>query len=154
MVASHTARHTALASTPSASALSTVRPPSSASTWSAAYERAYVAPKRASIRFQNSLSRTRSTVRRVRQGNLGGMSVDVVHRPEQSRFEAEGGAAFLTYEVSDGVVAFLHTVVPPEHGGKGVAGALATEAVGWARGQGLNIDARCSYVRGWLEKNS
>lgn len=81
------------------------------------------------------------------------MSVDVVHRPEQSRFEAEGGEAFLTYEVADGVAVFLHTVVPPERGGRGVAGALATNAVGWARGEGLDIDARCSYVRSWLTKN-
>lgn len=81
------------------------------------------------------------------------MSVDVQHRPEQSRFEAEGGEAFLSYEVADGVVAFTHTIVPPEHGGKGVAGALATTAVGWARGEGLDIDARCSYVRSWLEKH-
>ena len=118
-----------------------------------AYERAYVAPKRVSIRFQNSLSRTRSTVRPAAPGKVGPMTVDVAHVPEQSRFEAEGGEAFLTYERADGKVAFLHTIVPPEHGGRGVAGALATAAVGWAREEGLEIEARCSYVRSWLEKH-
>lgn len=118
-----------------------------------AYERAYVAPKRVSIRFQNSLSRTPSTVRRRAEGNLSAMSVDVVHRPEQSRFEAEGGEAFLTYERANGAVDFTHTVVPPELGGRGIAGRLATAAVGWARGEGLQVEARCSYVRSWLEKH-
>jgi predicted GNAT family acetyltransferase len=118
-----------------------------------AYDRAYVAPNLDSIRFQNSLSRTLSTVRPSPQGNLVTMSVDVVHQPGQSRFEAEEGQAVLTYELSDGVVAFTHTIVPPELSGRGIAGELATTAVAWARGEGLDIEPRCPYVRSWLAKN-
>ena len=81
------------------------------------------------------------------------MSVDVVHRPEQSRFEAEGGKAYLTYERSADSVAITHTIVPPELGGRGIAGSLAETAVGWVHEQGLELEARCSYVRGWLTKN-
>jgi predicted GNAT family acetyltransferase len=82
------------------------------------------------------------------------MSVDVVHRPESSRFEAqvEGETAFLTYERAADGVALTHTIVPPEIGGRGVAGALATAAVGWAREEGLEVDAQCSYVRSWMSK--
>lgn len=83
------------------------------------------------------------------------MDVDVVHRPEQSRFEAEveGELAFLSYERSDGGVAMTHTIVPPHLEGQGVAGSLAQSAVDWARGQGLEIEPQCSYVRSWLAKH-
>lgn len=83
------------------------------------------------------------------------MTVDVVHRPEQSRFEAEvdGDTAVLAYERTDGVVVMTHTVVPRELEGRGIAGDLAAHAVGWAREQGLEIDPQCSYVRAWLGKH-
>ena len=84
------------------------------------------------------------------------MGVAVEHHPEQSRFTAEvdGQTAFLTYERDDGVVAMTHTIVPRELEGRGIAGALTRTAVEWARGQGLRIDAQCSYVRSWLQKNA
>jgi predicted GNAT family acetyltransferase len=83
------------------------------------------------------------------------MTVDVVHRPEESRFEAEvkGGPAALVYERDGGSVTMLHTVVPVESEGQGVASALAGAAVGWAREEGLEIVPQCSYVRGWLERH-
>ena len=83
------------------------------------------------------------------------MDVDVVHRPEQSRFEAEvdGQVAFLSYERSGGTAVLTHTIVPPDLEGQGIAGHLAQTAVGWARGEGLQVEPQCSYVRGWLEKH-
>ena len=83
------------------------------------------------------------------------MDVDVVHLPEQSRFEArvEGQTAFLSYERDGGVVAMTHTIVPRELEGRGIAGRLTSAAVGWAREESLEIDAQCSYVRSWLRKN-
>ena len=87
------------------------------------------------------------------------MDVDVVHRPEQSRFEAEvegssgGGPAFLSYERADGAVVMTHTIVPPQLEGRGIGGSLAETAVGWARAEGLQVDPQCSYVRSWLEKH-
>lgn len=81
------------------------------------------------------------------------MSADVIHRPEQSRFEAEDGQAFLSYERDGDEVAFTHTIVPAELGGRGIAGRLTKTAVAWARREGLELEARCSYVRSWLTKN-
>jgi len=83
------------------------------------------------------------------------MDVDVVHLPEQSRFEAEvdGQTAFLTYERDGQTVAMTHTIVPRELEGRGVAGQLTSTAVAWARGESLEIDAQCSYVRSWLRKH-
>lgn len=83
------------------------------------------------------------------------MDVDVVHRPEQCRFEAEveGDVAFLSYERHDGRAVMTHTIVPRRLEGRGIAGQLTRTAVGWARGEGLRIDPRCSYVRSWIQRN-
>ncbi len=83
------------------------------------------------------------------------MDVDVVHKPEQCRFEAEveGEVAFLTYERLGDTAVLTHTVVPPEVEGRGVAASLARTAVDWARGEGLEVDTQCPYVRGWLAEN-
>ena len=83
------------------------------------------------------------------------MDVDVVHRPEQSRFEAEveGQVSFLSYERADGAVVMTHTIVPRELEGRAIAAHLAQAAVGWARGEGLDIEPQCSYVRSWLAQH-
>ena len=83
------------------------------------------------------------------------MDVDVKHLPDQSRFEAEvdGATAFLTYQLEGGTVAMTHTSVPPPIEGRGVAGRLTSTAVEWARGEGLQIDPQCSYVRTWLHRH-
>jgi uncharacterized protein len=46
-----------------------------------------------------------------------------------------------------------HTIVPPPIEGRGVAAQLTQTAVEWARGEGLQIDPQCSYVRAWLRRN-
>ena len=83
------------------------------------------------------------------------MDVDVVHRPDQDRFEAEveGETAFLTYHRQGDVVAMTHTIVPRPIEGRGVAARLTRTAVEWARGEGLQIDPQCSYVRAWLSRH-
>ena len=83
------------------------------------------------------------------------MDVDVVHRPEQSRFEAEveGDVAFLAYERSEDGVVMTHTIVPRHLEGRGIGASLAQSAVGWARGEDLEIEPQCSYVRAWMQKH-
>ena len=83
------------------------------------------------------------------------MQVQVEHRPERSRFEAEvaGQTAFLDYDIDRGTVVMPNTVVPRELEGRGIAGELTRTAVAWAREQSLTIDAQCSYVRSWLAKH-
>jgi predicted GNAT family acetyltransferase len=86
---------------------------------------------------------------------LGEDMSDVVHVPEQSRFELEAGGqvAVLTYEEGDGDVALVHTVVPPELEGQGIGGELAEAAVGWVRGRGLEVVPVCSFVQTWLQRH-
>ena len=51
---------------------------------------------------------------------------EVTHRPERNRFELEknGMTAFVEYEVEDGTLDIMHTIVPPPLEGKGIAAAL------------------------------
>jgi predicted GNAT family acetyltransferase len=77
---------------------------------------------------------------------------DVTHAPDQSRFES--GDAVLTYVRSEGVLDIQHTIVPREMSGQGIGGALVAEAVAFARAEGLEVVATCSYARGWLEKHA
>jgi predicted GNAT family acetyltransferase len=60
---------------------------------------------------------------------------------------AAGPASELTFQIrSDGALVADHTLVPPELEGRGIAAALVARAVADARGHGLRIEPRCSYV--------
>jgi predicted GNAT family acetyltransferase len=50
-------------------------------------------------------------------------------------------------------MAITHTIVPPEIGGRGIAGALVQAAVEHARAQGLKVAPHCSYADAWMRKH-
>ena len=83
------------------------------------------------------------------------MSADVVHLPEQSRFEVAGSPepAVLVYDTSDREVSLLHTIVPVEMEGHGVGSDLVEAAIGWARAEQLDVVPVCSFVQSWLTRN-
>jgi len=82
-------------------------------------------------------------------------TVDVIHNPGAHRFEArvDGHLGLAEYRLLPGVMQMTHTEVPPALQGRGVAAALVQHALAHARSQGLKIDARCSYVRGYMERH-
>jgi len=79
----------------------------------------------------------------------------VSHDEAGSRFEIEyeGLVAELTYRVDDGRIAYLHTGVPAELEGHGIAARLAEAALGYARSEGLIAVPSCPYVRSYIEKH-
>lgn len=81
--------------------------------------------------------------------------IDVVHHPVSGRFlaEVDGHQAHLDYELADGIMSITHTRVPPEIGGRGVAGELTRVAVEHARVEGLKVKSACSYAAGWLDRH-
>lgn len=81
--------------------------------------------------------------------------MDIRHDPGSRRFatEADGHAAHVEYELQDGVMAITHTIVPPQIGGRGIAGALVQAAVEHARAQGLKVAPHCSYADAWMRKH-
>lgn len=60
---------------------------------------------------------------------------------------SEGPASEMTFRFrADGALIIDHTGVPDELEGRGIAGALMSHAIDYARAQGLKIEPRCSYV--------
>jgi len=78
--------------------------------------------------------------------------VTITHLDQGARGEyhaaVEGSAAIgkLTYRRSGNVLAADHTIVPPEIGGRGIAGMLVEALIADARSNGWNIRPECSYV--------
>ncbi len=75
---------------------------------------------------------------------------------ETGRFEIEidGHVAFLEYTVGPDVLALVHTEVPPELEGRGLAGRLATHAAELARSADLRIEPTCPFQIGWLDRHT
>ena len=59
----------------------------------------------------------------------------------------EGPESEMTFSFrKDGALIIDHTGVPPALEGRGIAAALMSHALGYAREHGLKIEPRCSYV--------
>lgn len=83
------------------------------------------------------------------------MSDPVTHNAAQQRFEAlvDGALAKAEYRLDGHVMTMTHTEVPPALEGRGLAAALVRAAFDHARAEGLRIDPRCAYVRGYMERH-
>lgn len=72
-----------------------------------------------------------------------------------SRFEVHIGesVAVLTYRVRAGRLILVHTAVPDELSGHGLAGLLTQAAIAKAAAGGLTIVPLCPFARSWLERH-
>ena len=80
----------------------------------------------------------------------------VTDNPEQSRYEAHLGdqlAGYVEYERVGGLVAFTHTVVPDEFGGRGIASAIAAASLDDAREKNLKVRPVCPFYSKYLERH-
>jgi predicted GNAT family acetyltransferase len=82
-------------------------------------------------------------------------TIPVVNNEAARRFEARLGdeVAFAEYRLRDGVIILPHTVVPDAFAGKGVGGALARAALGYAREQGLEVVPTCPFIAAYVTKH-
>lgn len=80
---------------------------------------------------------------------------EVVDNTEKHRFEIsfDGHTAFTTYQIADGVITFIHTVVPPEFRGKGIGSQLVRGELDVARARGLKVVPKCEFVAGYIDKH-
>lgn len=67
--------------------------------------------------------------------------------------EVDGATGFLVYVRRPGVIDLVHTEVPPELRGRGLAGVLARAALEAARAAGERVVASCPYVQAYLKKH-
>ncbi len=79
----------------------------------------------------------------------------VINNQAQSRFEIheEGYVAFEDYALFDGGIAYLHTEVPPELSGRGMASFLIKYILDDAAAKGLKVKPVCPFVQAYIDKH-
>jgi predicted GNAT family acetyltransferase len=80
----------------------------------------------------------------------------IAHDSSGRRFTTsrEGHEAFVEYEREGEDLVITHTVVPPEIGGRGIAGELVKAALQYARDEGLKVLPRCSYAEAYMRRHA
>jgi hypothetical protein len=76
----------------------------------------------------------------------------IVHNLEARRFEAQVGTglARVDYQRVGDTLHLVHTEVPPEAAGKGIAASLVEAALDFAAGNRLKVVPMCDYVRKYM----
>jgi len=81
--------------------------------------------------------------------------MDVTRNDAQHRFEAtvDGHVGVLVYSESGDRVTLIHTEVPPELRGRGIADALARVALDDARRRSLYVRPLCPFVQAFMKRH-
>lgn len=81
--------------------------------------------------------------------------MNVIHDEDKCLFyvDVEGLRAYVNYRLTDSALDILHTIVPKEIGGQGIASLLVKTAYDYARRNGLRPVATCSYAIVWLQRH-
>jgi predicted GNAT family acetyltransferase len=79
----------------------------------------------------------------------------ITDNKEAQRFEmpAGNGLAFIAYRWHHERLALMHTEVPPEAEGKGIAGTLARYVLEKAKKENIKIDVYCPYVSAYIKRH-
>jgi uncharacterized protein len=75
----------------------------------------------------------------------------------KSRFEIDLGDdtfAIAEYELEPDRITFTHTVVPPQHEGRGIGSALIRFALNSARKRGLKVVPLCPFFAAYISKHA
>jgi predicted GNAT family acetyltransferase len=80
---------------------------------------------------------------------------EILHDSAQGRFSTtvDGHTGYVEYVVREGVMDILHTIVPKEIGGRGIAGRLVEAALEYARAADLKVRATCEYAAAWMTRH-
>lgn len=83
------------------------------------------------------------------------MTQGIIHNETASRFEitVDSHLCELDYQLDSGTMIILHTGVPPEVGGRGIAAQLTEAALQTARSRGWRVLPRCSYSVAYLGRH-
>lgn len=88
------------------------------------------------------------------------MNYDVINNEQNKRFEIhiEGQVAFEDYDYftthqGEKGIAYLHTEVPPELGGRGIASHLIKYILDYAEQHSLKVKPICPLVKAYIDKH-
>lgn len=82
--------------------------------------------------------------------------MDITNDTQHSKFTTivDGVEAKIIYKRGTGnAYDLVHTIVPKEIEGRGIAGELVKFAIATARAENVKIIATCPYVKRWFEKH-
>ena len=81
--------------------------------------------------------------------------LDLRINPDRSRFEAilSEGTSFIDYRLRGTQIAMIHTEVPDELEGNGIARRLVRWALDYSREQGWTVKPFCPYVKAFIEEH-
>jgi predicted GNAT family acetyltransferase len=79
----------------------------------------------------------------------------ILHNPASMRFEAivDGMLCRTDYRMHGDTMMLVHTEVPQQLEGRGIASAMVKEAFRYAADNGLDVLPVCSYVRTWVQRH-
>jgi len=82
-------------------------------------------------------------------------SLSIDHNVAQQRFEAhvDGLLCRCDYRMSGSTMLIVHTEVPPQLEGRGIAAALVRATFEHARSAGFKVVPACSYVRAYVRRH-
>ena len=81
--------------------------------------------------------------------------IAIQHNPAATRFEAvvDGMLCRSDYRLHGDTMMLVHTEVPAQLEGKGIASALVKAAFKHAADTGMDVLPVCSYVRAWVQRH-
>jgi predicted GNAT family acetyltransferase len=81
--------------------------------------------------------------------------LDIHHDAAAMRVHADvdGGEAECVYRLAGDLMNIVHTEVPPQAEGRGIAAALVRTALAHARAMGWRVRPSCSYVRSYMRRH-
>ena len=82
-------------------------------------------------------------------------TIHITNNEKEQRFEMPVGDDFavIAYRWQNGKLALMHTEVPPQAEGKGLAGKLAKFAFEQARQQQRKVLVYCPYISSYLKRH-
>ena len=83
------------------------------------------------------------------------MDCKVTHIPEKNKLitEVDGSSAWVEYVIYEDYLNIIHTYVPSELRGQGIASALVEATYKYALENNLKPQATCSYAVMWLNRH-
>lgn len=82
-------------------------------------------------------------------------NIEVVNNPDARRFEVSlnGKLAKIQYLLTNHLIVFTHTEVPPEFEGMGIAGKMAKVALDYARDAGIQVQPLCPFIAAYIRRH-
>jgi len=83
-------------------------------------------------------------------------ALTIINNPAENRFETsiDGQLAKVEYRLmGDRKIALVHTEVPDELSGRGIAGQLAKFSLEYAHERGLSVLPYCPYIAAYLKRH-